>query len=120
VSNKREDDKFLRKVIWFLGAAFLTSAGGWSYNIIVTQQNVIAQQKQIDANAQSVRELRQMQKELQSINANVVKLVGMSTVRTEIALKQQDQQEFIYGEQKRRRPLIDAVMPHINDRSLHK
>ena len=112
MTGKREDDKFLRKVIWFLGVAFLTSAGGWTWTVAVTQT-------QVNANSEAVKEIKELQKTMTHINNGVIKLVENSEVRNEMMRDERKQQEFIFGEQKRRLPIIKRVTRHMDDDSKH-
>lgn len=113
VEMNREDDKFLRKIIWFLIVAFLTSAGGWVRSTTI-------QQGQIDANTRALEEIKRLQRTMQDINVGVIKLVENSLVRNEIMREQKTQQDYIFGEQKRRKPIIGRVSRHMDNRSIHR
>lgn len=110
---KRADDKFLRRMLWVLVAALISTGGGWAYTAGV-------QSEQIKANTEGLKEMRKLQETMQNINVGVIKLVESSLIRNEIMIQQKTQQDFIFGEQKRRLPVINRAIRHMDDRGLHK
>jgi len=112
----REDDKFLRKIIWFLGGLTLTSAAA-----------IIAMQVQITSVSKAVDEINDLHKTMTSIRIGVVRLVANSEARNRM-LKQQGKKQdafdkkqlYIFGEQKRRTQTILDARAHIDNWRKHK
>ena len=104
--TKREDDAFLRRVVWLLLGLTVSSAGGWIYNIAYSQSELDAAIKRIDK-----LELIQIQisRSMTSIDKGVAVLIALAEERNKqqkIGIKRQN---YIFGEQKRRKPLIAGV-----------
>jgi len=116
MTGKREDDAFLRKVIWFIGGLALTSAA-----------SIIAMQIQINANKEAVSEIRETNKTLNKINITLQKVLGSGQHRNALLLAQAKKQEaferrqiYIFGEQKTRTPKFKTFERHMDNNRRHK
>ena len=112
----REDDKFLRKIIWFLGGLTLTSAGA-----------IIAMQIQITSVSKAVEEINDLHKTMTDIRIGVAELVANSVERNKIMERQSKKQDafekkqlYIFGEQKERKQTIIDARAHIKDWRKHQ
>lgn len=99
---KRVDDKFLRQVIYVLLTSFITSVG--------TLVWVLAEMRtDIDNNSEAVKEIKKLQTTMTHIQIGVGQLVENSKIRNKIMMEEKKRNDFVFGEQKRRKPLIDWV-----------
>lgn len=111
--GKREDDGFLRKVIWFLIGATIVSTGGWIWTVAVTQT-------QVKANTEAVKKIQKLQETMTKINIGVVTLVENSKIRNELMKQYASKQDYIFGEQKRRTSTINRSNSHMKNWRIHK
>ena len=114
--ERRADDRFLRRVVWLLIASLIASVSGFFILYGDVQSNKMALEKYASD-----------YKTMVDIKVLVAQLVENSEARNEklnqtneLLKKYSETQQYIFGEQKRRRPLIDSVLPHIRNRSVHK
>ena len=112
----REDDKFLRKIIWFLGGLTLVSAGA-----------IGVMQVQINANSKAVEEIRETNKTLNKISITLQKVLSSGNHRNALLIAQskktarmEKRQIYIFGEQKKRGPKFNVFERHIDDYRRHK
>lgn len=113
--GKREDDKFMRKIIWYLGGITLTSALA-----------IAAMQVQINGNSKAVEEIRETNKTLNKININMQKLIDSGNHRNDLLASLFEtqktlskRQRFIFGEQKERTPKFKMFQKHIDNSRRH-
>ena len=120
MNTKREDDRFLRRVIWFMGTLVLASSGGWIWTVAVTQA-------QVDANTRAVGKINELHETMTDIRIGVAKLVTNSEVRNKMMQRQgikqdafEKKQLYIFGEQKQRTQTIIDAKAHIKDWRIHQ
>jgi len=109
IMDAREDDKFMRKMIWFIAGLALTSAA-----------SIVAMQMQINENAKAVKEIKKLQITMTSIQIGVARLVENSVIRNDMMKAEKTQQDYIFGEQKRRLPIIKRSRRHMDNRGIHR
>lgn len=107
--NKREDDKFLRKVIWFIGGLALTSAA-----------SIIAMQVQINANKEAVKQIKETNKTLNEINLTLQKVFSSGKYRNRILVSLEKRQTVISAEQQRRTTTVYDAAKHMKNRGIHR
>ena len=107
--NKREDDKFLRKIIWYLGAVTLASA-----------VSIGAMQVQINANKEAVKEIKETNKTLNEINITLQKVLSSGTYRNRLLVSLKTTQTSISAEQQRRTTTVYDAAKHMKNRGIHK
>ncbi len=114
--GNREDDKFLRKIIWYLGGVTLVSATA-----------IGAMQVQINANKEAVKEIKETNKTLNQINLTLQKVHTSGINRNNLLVAQAKKQEAfeerqlkIYGEQEKRRTTVYDAAKHMKNRRVHK
>lgn len=101
--HTRKDDAFLRRMTWlFLGLA-VTSGGGWVYNIAKSQEKLENAIKRID---KLERIQVEISKSMSSIDTGVSVLVALAEERNKQQKESIKKQQYIFGEQKRRAPII--------------
>lgn len=109
MNTKREDDAFLRKVIWFIGGLALTSAA-----------SIIVMQVQINANTKAVEQIKETNKTLNRINITLQKVLDSGEHRNAILISLKKNQAEIAAEQQRRTTTVYDAAKHIKDRSIHR
>ncbi len=97
--TKKTDDVFLRRVIWLLLTLSISSAGGWIWT-------VAGLQSQVNHNSESVKEIKQIQLSMASIDKGVAVLVALAEERNKQQKAGLKRQDYIFGEQRRRSPMI--------------
>lgn len=107
--SKRIDDTFLRRVIWFLLTMLVGAAA--SFVVMWTQ---------VQANTAAIQKFDRQYETITEIKIMVATLVSNSEERNALLKKVSEQQNRIYGEQKRRAPIIERTQKHLDDRGLHK
>jgi len=104
--HTRQDDSFLRRVIWLLLALTVSSAGGWIYNIAYSQSK-------LDEAINRINKLEtiqlQISRSMSSIDSGVSVLVALAEERNKQQKDGLKRQHYIFGEQKRRKPMIAWV-----------
>lgn len=102
-------------LIWVLGLFVVTaigSVGGWIYTVAVTNTKV-------EANTEAVKEIKIIKRTMADINIGVARLVANSEIRNELMRQEKKRSDYVYGEQKRRRAIIDMVIPHVTNNKIH-
>ena len=102
-THDRKDDAFLRRIVWILLTLAITSSGGWVYSIAYMQSD-------INHNNSKIEKLEKIQSEINrsmtSIDTGVSVLVALAEERNKQQKESIKKQEYIFGEQKRRKPMI--------------
>lgn len=111
-----ENDKFLRKIIWYLGGITLTSAIAIS-----------AMQVQINGNSKAVEEIRETNRALNKISITLQSVLDSGEYRNKLLIaqaKRQDKLDFrqinILSEQQKRTSIVYDSARHMRNRRIHK
>lgn len=114
--NRREDNRFMRKIIWYLGGITLTSAIAIS-----------AMQVQINNMSKAVEQIKETNKTLNKINLTLQKLFNSGENRNLIMIAQSKKQDMleirqikILTEQERRHTTVYDAAKHMKDWRIHK
>ena len=116
MTTKREDDKFLRKIIWYLGGLSLLSAGA-----------IGVMQVQINANSKAVEEIKETNKTLNMINLTLQEVLNSGKYRNTLLVSQSKKQDAfekrqikIFVEQEKRRSTVYRAEKHMRTKGAHK
>ena len=106
MTNNRKDDAFLRRVIWMLLGLSVSSAGGWIYTIAYSQAELDSAIKRINR-IESIQ--IEISRSMGSIDKGVAVLIALAEERNKQQRVGIKRQSYIFGEQKRRKPMIAWV-----------
>jgi len=105
----RQDDAFLRKIIWWIGGLALISSGA-----------IGVMQVQISANSKAVEEIRETNKTLHKINITLQKVLSSGEFRNRLLVSLKRNQSTIAAEQQRRTTTVRDAAKHMKDRGIHQ
>ena len=118
--GKRTDDKFMRNVMWVLISSLITV-------LISAGSGFVIMYGKVESNSVALGKYATDYRTMLDIKVLVAELVANSRSREakidkQIRLQEEyaKTQQYIFGEQKWRKPVIDRAIRHFDDKDRHK
>jgi hypothetical protein len=122
-NKEKEDDRFFRRIIWWMGGLALASAG----SIIAIEVQILNLSESTKEIRKTNKEMRKQNKSLNKINIVLQQLLDSSKYSNSMMLSQikktesiEERQIYIFGEQKKRGYKFKVFDKHMDNPRVHK